>query len=68
MRAVVLTLAIVSAVAALDWAAMHDVLRGEADVTNEYFVMAVSGVIYGAVIGYWVRRWRSRKRPADGGA
>ncbi len=65
MRAFILTAAIVCAVAALDWAAMHDVLRGEADVTNEYFVMAVSGVIYGAVIGYWFRKWRGRKRPAN---
>lgn len=68
MRGVVLTLAVVLVVLALDWAAMRDVLRGEADVTNEYFVMAVSGAIYGGVIGYWVRRWRNRKRPADGGA
>jgi len=68
VRGVVLTLAVVLVVLALDWAAMRDVLRGEADVTNEYFVMAVSGAIYGGVIGYWVRRWRNRKRPADGGA
>ena len=68
MRALVLTLAVVLVVLALDWAAMRDVLRGEADVTNEYFVMAVSGAIYGGVIGYWVRRRRNRKPPADGGA
>jgi len=67
VRALVLTLAVVLVVLALDWAAMRDVLRGEADVTNEYFVMAVSGAIYGGVIGFWVRRWRNRKRPAAGG-
>lgn len=68
VRAVILTLAVVLVVLALDWAAMPDVLRGEADVTNEYFVMAVSGAIYGGVIGYWVRRWRRRRSPADGEA
>jgi hypothetical protein len=68
VRAAVLTLAIVLVVVAVDWAAMHDVLRGEADVTNEYFVMAVSGVIYGGAIGYWVRKWRARKHAADEGA
>jgi hypothetical protein len=52
----------------VDWAALHDVLRGEADVTNEYFVMAVSGVIYGGVIGYWFRKWRNRQPPPDGEA
>jgi hypothetical protein len=68
MRAAVLSLAVVLVVVAVDWAALHDVLRGEADVTNEYFVMAVSGVIYGGVIGYWFRKWRNRRPPPDGEA
>lgn len=68
MKAVFLTLAIVLVVVAVDWLALRDVIAGEAGVTDEYFVMAVSGVIYGAAIGYWVRKWRNREPPADGDA
>jgi len=55
---VLISLAIVAGVAVVDWLALRDVIAGEVGVTDEYFVMAVSGVVYGGVIGYWARRRR----------
>ncbi len=38
-------------VLALDWAALHDILKGEADTTLEYSMLAVSLVFFIA-LGY----------------
>jgi len=35
---------------ALDWAALHDILKGEADVWAEYTTVLLSLVIFGALL------------------
>jgi len=65
---ILLSLAIVAGVAVIDWLALRDVIAGEVGVTDEYFVMAVSGVVYGGVIGYWARRRRQTARSRNDSA
>lgn len=44
---------------ALDWAALHDILKGsESDYSGEYLVLVASGVIFVALA--W-QRWRVAK-------
>lgn len=39
-------LPIVLVLLALDWAALHDIVKGESDLTAEYAVLAVSGAVF----------------------
>ena len=43
---------------ALDWAAVHDILRGESNLQNEFLTVVMSGLVFGGLIGYWVRERR----------
>jgi hypothetical protein len=45
---------------ALDWAAVRDILRGESNLRNEFLVVVMSGLVFGGLIGYWVRERRKR--------
>ncbi len=47
--------------AALDWAALHDILKGEPDVSNEYAIVALSVVAFIALFLFWRKH---RKQPA----
>jgi hypothetical protein len=58
---VVLTIIIVAALLLLDWLALSDILRREPNLALEYFTIVLSGLVYGGVAGYWVRRWRLQR-------
>lgn len=49
MKKIALTL-IILIIFALDWAALHDILKGEPDTYLEYAVLFVSLVIFGVFI------------------
>lgn len=42
---------------ALDWAALHDILKGEADVSLEYSMVLVSVFVFAALV---LSRFRQR--------
>jgi len=44
---------------ALNWAALHDILKGEQDVWLEWTLVVVSLLLGNA---YLARKWRERKR------
>jgi hypothetical protein len=46
-------------VGALNWAALHDILKGETDLRGEWAVVVGTLVVAGATIG-----WRALKRRA----
>lgn len=48
---------------ALDWAALHDIVKGEADLRAEYAMLVFSGVALGVLIGAW---WRRRGHKPSG--
>ena len=52
---------IVAALLVLDWLALSDILRREPNLALEYFTIVLSGLVYGGVAGYWVRRWRLQR-------
>jgi peptidoglycan/LPS O-acetylase OafA/YrhL len=54
---ILVTLALI----ALDWAALHDIVQGEPDLTNEYAMLAFSMVIFGGLAWFWLRRARKTK-------
>ncbi len=45
-----LAVAIVLLLLALDWAALHDILKGEPNLYGEYGVVAFSLIIFGTLI------------------
>ena len=53
------------AILALDWAALHDIVKGsEANYTAEYIALALSVLVLGVVVVIGVRRGvRSGDRP-----
>ena len=40
---------------ALDWAALHDILKREPNVTAEWIVIAASGLMFGVMLGILFR-------------
>ena len=44
---------------ALDWTALHDIIKGEANQTLEYITAAFSLVVFVMLVLFWIR---SRKR------
>lgn len=38
---------------ALDWAALHDILKGEANTTFEYTIVVFSLVVFGLLFLFW---------------
>lgn len=40
---------------ALDWAALHDILKGEPDLLAEWITIAASGLIFGIMLGIMLR-------------
>jgi hypothetical protein len=60
MKRLLLALVVVVLIA-LDWAAVRDILRGESDLRNEFLTVVMSGLVYGGLIGYWVRERRKRR-------
>lgn len=47
---------------ALDWAALHDIMKGEADLTGEWIIVAASGLIFGLMVGILFRPKQKRER------
>jgi len=42
---------------ALDWAALHDILKGnETSYVGEYTALAASAVIFAAAAAHWLRK------------
>lgn len=62
---ILISILVVAALLVLDWLALHDILQREPNLAAEYFTIVLSGLVYGGVAGYWVRRWRLRRE--DGG-
>ena len=60
-KAVLITVAVVILLA-LDWAALHDILKGEPDLSSEYAVVVSSALIFGAMFVVWLRK--SKRRPS----
>ncbi len=58
---ILVSLVIVAALLVLDWLALSDIIRREPNLALEYFTVVLSGLAYGGVAGYWVRRWRLRR-------
>ncbi|MGB3904070.1 MAG: hypothetical protein WBB22_04045 [Anaerolineae bacterium] len=48
MRDIVL-IAIVLILLALDWAALHDILKGEPDLYGEYGMLVFSAIVFGVL-------------------
>jgi hypothetical protein len=46
---------------ALDWAALHDILKGEPNLTAEWIVVAASGLIFGLMLGILFRPKQKRR-------
>jgi hypothetical protein len=46
----------------LDWAALHDIIKGETNQTLEYITMAFSLVVFVMLFFFWLK---SRKRTAQ---
>lgn len=49
---------------ALDWAALHDILKGEADVSLEYGMVLVSVLVFAALVLSKLRQRSHRTRHA----
>jgi hypothetical protein len=62
---VVLTIVIVAALLLLDWLALSDIVRREPNLALEYFTIVLSGLVFGGVVGYWVRWWRLRREGGE---
>lgn len=55
---VLITLSVL-ALLALDWAALHDIVRGlEPSYSAEYTVLAASTLVYAALLARWFRQRR----------
>ncbi len=52
---------------ALDWAALHDIARGEEDLWAEYVIVAVSVVVLARLLETEYRRRRARRSADEGG-
>lgn len=59
-----LLIVVVAVLLALDVAAVRDIVRGESDLQNEFLTVMLSGLVFGGLIGYWVRE-RRRHRSGD---
>lgn len=47
----------------LDWAALNDITTGnEPDYSGEYFVLAVSVLIFGSLIFLYIKKWKKSKK------
>lgn len=64
MKTLLLVLVVV-VLGALDLAAVRDILHGESDLQNEFLTVMLSGLVFGGLIGYWVRE-RRKRRAGDG--
>lgn len=51
--------AIILALLALDWAALHDIMKGEPDLYNEYGMVVFSLVVFGMMLYSGSRRRKS---------
>jgi len=47
---------LVALLLALDWAALHDILSGEPDVRGEWAALALSGLVFAALLLSRARR------------
>lgn len=56
----VVTLGMAVLLLALDWAALHDILKGEPNPYGEYGVILFSIIIFGAMIFIGLRRRNKR--------
>jgi hypothetical protein len=64
---ILVSLVIIAVLLVLDWLALHDIVRREPNLAAEYFTIVLSGLVYGGVAGYWVRRWRLRREAGETG-
>lgn len=46
-----LVFGLVAGLCALDWAALHDIVKGEPDVTLEWAVVSASAFVFGVLVG-----------------
>lgn len=51
-------LVVVIALLALDWAALHDIFKGEPNVVLEYGLLGFSLVVFGSLVYYGLRNRR----------
>ncbi len=51
-------LVVVIVLLALDWAALHDILKGESNVVLEYGLLGFSLVVFGSLVYYGLRNRR----------
>ena len=49
---------------ALDWAALHDIIKGEANPIFEYAIVALSLVIFGLLFFFWAKNRKQSSRTA----
>ncbi len=56
----ILLISIVVLLLALDWAALHDILKGEPNLYAEYGITAFSVIVFGAMIFIGLRRKNKR--------
>lgn len=59
----ILAMLVAAFVLALDWAALHDILKGkESDLSNEYYILGLSPLVLGLLV-LSVVRGRKKCRP-----
>ena len=51
-------LVVVIVLLALDWAALHDILKGEPNVVLEYGLLGFSLVVFGSLVYFGLRKRR----------
>ena len=56
-----LSLVIVIGLLLLDWLALRDIIAREPNLAAEYFTIVASGLVFGGIVGYWVREHRLRR-------
>ncbi len=59
IKTIVLT-AVVVLLLALDWAALHDILKGEPDLCLEYAIVMFSMIVFGVMIFITLKRKNKR--------
>lgn len=64
MRTILLA-AVVLFLLALDWAALHDILRGEPDLRLEYAMLLLSLIVFAAMLFSALRRKRQTVNPTS---